>query len=132
MENIIISIEETNFKITDSPIEYSGFIIKTNQEEIKIGIENERSCCNEFGYLTSEDDLSDFIGASINNIVIVDKALNIKILHAVKYIDKGCAMFVNIETNKGTLQFVVYNYHDDYYGHDAVLISKQLTVEEVL
>ena len=32
----------------------------------------------------------------------------------------------------GYLQFVAYNSHNGYYGHEAVLISKQLNYEEDL
>ncbi len=41
-------------------------------------------------------------------------------------------MFVNLETNVGLLQFVAYNSHNGYYGHDAVLVSKQLNLTEAL
>lgn len=33
-------------------------------------------------------------------------------------------MFINIETTKGFLQFVVYNEHNGYYGHSVLLVSK--------
>jgi hypothetical protein len=39
---------------------------------------------------------------------------------------------VNIDTDRGQLQFVAYNEHNGYYGHNAVVVSKQLTHEECL
>ncbi len=38
-------------------------------------------------------------------------------------------MFVNLETNKGTLQFVAYNEHNGHYGHEAKVTCKQLACE---
>jgi tRNA(Ile2) C34 agmatinyltransferase TiaS len=45
---------------------------------------------------------------------------------------EGGVMFVNIETNEGTLQFVAYNEHNGYYGHIAKVQSMQLSHEVVL
>lgn len=39
-------------------------------------------------------------------------------------LDAGSAMFINVETTKGLLQFVAYNEHNGYYGHDVLLVSK--------
>jgi hypothetical protein len=36
------------------------------------------------------------------------------------------AMFVDIETDRGVLQFVAYNAHNGYYGHKARVQSTQL------
>ena len=41
-------------------------------------------------------------------------------------------MFVNVETDKGLLQFVAYNEHNGYYGHEACVISKHLNESEYL
>ena len=41
-------------------------------------------------------------------------------------------MFVNLETNKGTLQFVAYNEHSGYYGHEAKVQCTQLMHSETL
>lgn len=34
------------------------------------------------------------------------------------------AMFINVETTRGLLQFAAYNEHNGYYGHDVLLVSK--------
>jgi hypothetical protein len=39
-------------------------------------------------------------------------------------LDAGSAMFINVETTKGLLQFVAYNEHNGYYGHEVKLVSK--------
>lgn len=49
----ILKIEETSFDGKD------GFVITTDQQEIKLGIDNGQCCCENWGYFMSEDDLSD-------------------------------------------------------------------------
>ena len=39
-------------------------------------------------------------------------------------LDAGSAMFINVETTNGLLQFVAYNEHNGYYGHEVKLVSK--------
>jgi hypothetical protein len=39
----------------------------------------------------------------------------------------GNIMFVNLTTDRGALQFVAYNIHNGYYGHEATVTCKQLT-----
>ena len=39
-------------------------------------------------------------------------------------LDAGSAMFINVETTKGLLQFAAYNEHNGYYGHGVKLVSK--------
>lgn len=125
---IIKSIQEVhNKKLNRTDYsEYDGFLIKTDKQDIFIGIDNHQDCCEQFGYLTSEDNLKDFVGAQLNNIIKVDKALNSKILEQTNSLDEGSAIFVNLETSNGTLQFTVYNSHNGYYGHEAIVISKEL------
>lgn len=36
-------------------------------------------------------------------------------------LDAGSAMFINVETTRGLLQFAAYNEHN---GHDVLLVSK--------
>jgi len=39
------------------------------------------------------------------------------------YTDCGDAVFLNIRTNRGNLQFAVYNAHNGYYGHSAYVVG---------
>ena len=126
----IISIEEVGvFKDEKSYYNYEGYIIKTEDETIKLGISNMQSCCENFGYYMSEDNINEFIGAELINIELCDTALNVSKLDDCY---EGDNMFVNIITDKGTLQFVAYNQHNGYYGHDAVVISKNLNYNTYL
>lgn len=131
MKEIIESITECNFSHQNGSWkrDYCGYVIQTNKQDVKIGITDYQSCCESFGYLTSEDDMSYYIGAELVNVTITDDLLVTTDLYEVR---EGATMFVNIVTNKGTLQFVVYNCHNGYYGHDALVISEQLTHSECL
>ncbi|MBK6546417.1 MAG: hypothetical protein IPG12_14265 [Saprospiraceae bacterium] len=130
----ILRIEETTFKKTkDDWQSFDGFQIITDLQTIKIGISNDRSCCESFGCIITNDETKEFIGAELKSLAIVDTALkNNKKIKELEYLYCGGAMFVNLETSEGLLQFVAYNAHNGYYGHEAVLLSKQLNHEEQL
>jgi hypothetical protein len=133
----ILKIQEIEFKLkeTDSYYDtYGGYEIVTDQQTIRIGISNDAQCCENFGYVMSEDILTDFIGASLISISSVDEALNkVKIDTDEGDGDRSTScMFINFETSQGLLQFVAYNTHNGYYGHHAVLISNQLNKSETL
>jgi len=138
MKEIILRInEDCSFKKDkDDGNDYEGFIITTDKQDIKIGISRDQCCCETFGYFASEDDFSDFIGAEIIDITLTDTELKTDLCKKndveTEYMDEGELMFVNINTNKGTLQFVAYNMHNGYYGHNAIVISEQLKIEEIL
>ena len=112
---------------------FDGYQIVTNKQIIEIGISNHQSCCESFGYISSEDDFDDYIGQELVSIERVDTALNKDKIE--KYInldeewESGDAMFININTPIGTLQFAVYNSHNGYYGHEVYIKSNQLTIE---
>ena len=129
----ILRIDDIDFKTAENDWNsYEGFQIITDQQTIKIGISSGQCCCENFGCIVTNDDTSDFIGADLISVALVDTALNNKKIEDLEYLDEVGAMFVNIETSKGLLQFVAYNSHNGYYGHEAVLISKQLNTSEQL
>jgi hypothetical protein len=119
----IRSIEETSWNRKDSWYSsgYDGFVVTLEDDtQIKMGISNGQNCCEQWGYLISEDDLSEFVGAEYFSVEAVGEALE----HvAVKGGYEGGIMFININTSAGVLQFVAYNDHNGYYSHQAVLIE---------
>lgn len=128
----ILRIEETNFKTKENDRNsYEGFQIITDKQTIKLGISDGQSCCERSGYFMSEDDFTDFIGANLIELAITDTCLNTKKLESEELYSPEL-MFVNLNTDKGLLQFVAYNSHNGYYGHSAVVVSEQLNHEEVL
>ena len=132
MENIL-SIKETTFKKNDNDWrDYDGYEITTDKQIIKIGIDNLQNCCEQWGYFVTEDDLNEYIGANLISISKTDKMLNTE---RIKELEEDCetyTMFVTFETDNGSFQFVAYNSHNGYYGHDAIIISEQLNVVECL
>jgi hypothetical protein len=133
----IVSINEVENEKFKSP-QYSfddsgdGYVITTDKQIIKLLIDNGQGCCENWGYFMSEDDLGGFIGAEIIDISVTDTALKTEQLKDFDFDCGGGVMFVNINTDKGLLQFVAYNEHNGYYGHEAVVISEQLTHYECL
>lgn len=128
----ILRIEEATFKKEGSKYPtFEGYQIVTDKQTIKIGIENGQSCCEDWGYFMTEDDLTDFENAELISIDVVDTALRVEKLKELN-VESADTMFVNFNTTKGLLQFVAYNDHNGYYGHDAIIISQQVTNEVVL
>jgi hypothetical protein len=100
---------------------YEGYIVKTEDKEYKVLISNSQSCCESFGYLQSEDDLDEFIGAELLSVQTTDVGL---VKEEVEYgYDSGDIMFVDFNTNKGTFQLAVYNAHNGYYGHGIIITT---------
>lgn len=116
MNEIIEQINEI-----DNDSGYDGYEVVTNKQKISLVIDNDQSCCEQWGYFWCNDNTEEFVGSVLSDVKVVDTALNEQ-----KYKDnseggvyEGCVMFVNLETSKGTLQFVAYNEHNGYYGHTS-------------
>lgn len=132
MTEKIIKVEKGTFNCTDSKYEsQDGYTVITDKQSIFVGIDNEQSCCETWGHATSQDDLSEFDGAELYSIEVVDTALNVKSFDELELYEPN-VMFVNFQTSKGTFQIVMYNSHDGYYGHNAYLKSIQLDYETIL
>jgi hypothetical protein len=101
-----------------------GFDIITDRQTIRLHMEMRQYCCESPGYFLSEDNRWDFIGAHVLSVSVVDEALSTV---DVPDVYSGGVMFVNIETDKGLLQFVAYNAHNGYYGHTASVTCIQVT-----
>ena len=108
-----------------------GYRITTDKHTFLLLIDNGQSCCESWGYFSSEDDVNDFIGAELREVNVVDKALNVKAFEEnLPYgPDEGGAIFVNFETDRGTFQLTVYNAHNGYYGHEILLAKGEGIIE---
>lgn len=120
---------ETIQAINEISTSIDGFEVITDKQTITLGISNGQSCCENWGYFMSQDDFSDFIGATLLDVVIVNDCLDSTKLDGVY--EANC-MFVNLQTSKGLLQFVAYNSHNGYYSHTATVRSDQLNETEYL
>lgn len=106
-----------------------GYVVKTDQHTFYVLINNGQSCCENWGYFSSEDDHDQFIGANLLEVNLTDTALNTtKVEESDYYDDAGGIQFVNFVTDNGVFQLAVYNAHNGYYGH-SILVAKD---EEVL
>ena len=132
----IISIDCIDYwqhpHIEDRLIEADGYKITTNRQEIYILILGSQQCCETYGSFCSNDNPDDFIGAELVNICTTNTALETEVTSSedLSSIKEEDAIFVNLETNKGVLQFTVYNEHNGYYGHDVLIQSNQLNWED--
>ena len=127
----IISISKATFGEGKYDM-YDGYEVVTTEQRIRFGIENQQSCCESWGYFITNDETADFIDAELLSVSITDTCLNSKKLEEIDAGEYTNTMFVNLETSAGLLQFVAYNSHNGFYGHDAVLISTQLNTIETL
>jgi hypothetical protein len=130
--------EETQKNKFGSIVEI-GFIIETEKQIIKILIGEDAingGCCERSGYLTTNDNINDFIGSEFMGISVIDMELKEKQYPArmAKILGEKAeaegettdTMFVNITTSIGLLQFVAYNIHNGYYGHNAKVIFQTI------
>ncbi len=92
-------------------------------------IDDSEQCCEIFGgYFVYEDVISHFIGAELKYIYLTDISLSNHIVEKIEEMQnyyESCdyhnIQFINFETTKGVMQFIVYNCHNGYYGHDVVI-----------
>lgn len=115
------------FDDIENGISMEGFKIVTNKQTISILISSSQQCCENWGYkacsdkgiIETQDDLKDYIGAEILGIESVDTNSGEyeNLLGKLDTINCTFAEFVNVKTDKGLLQFTVYNAHNGYYGH---------------
>lgn len=112
-----------------------GYSIKTDKHEWYILIDNGQSCCESWGYITSDDNFDKYTGKELVEVKLTDKELNSKMLEGFEYgFDAGGIQFVDFKFSDGdVLQFAVYNGHNGYYGHD-ILVTKdnKILLNEVI
>lgn len=112
---------------------FDGHVVVTDKQRIMLGISNGQSCCEQTGYFWCNEKPEDFVGAELLGVTLTDKELNTELFKSgCNDFYEGGVMFVNFETDRGVLQFVAYNSHNGYYGHEAIVSSEQLTHSETL
>ena len=110
-------------EVTDVQLRMDGYeVVTDNGTNVRVMSSDGQSCCESWGYFTSEDDLTQFIGAELREVNLVDTALDVRRIKEVDdYLKEDDIQFVNFETNKGMFQLAVYNMHNGYYGHNIVV-----------
>jgi hypothetical protein len=119
-------------KIEEFDKDYAGYKITTDKQIITFSIYNNQCCCESYGYLSSDEFLDNFIGAELLSIKRVESVDGIINSYELNDLDCGDAIFINVETSEGLLQFAVYNAHNGYYGHSVKLESMQLKFEDCI
>lgn len=114
---------------------YLGYEIHTDQQVITVFISNSSGCCENWGFLTTEDTISEFIGSELLSLEVIDMDYKSHPLTKdgewyLEYEDVFC--FVDVNTSQGKLQFAIYNMHNGYYGHSVEIKSNQLNYSTVL
>ncbi len=110
---------------------WDGYKITTDTKVLLLLIDNSDQCCEDWGYITSEGGLTEFIGATINSHRFINSAdyndcgILLKKFNG-DYVDVLDCAFINIETDKGLLQFAVYTHHNGCYGHDIIFREEDI------
>lgn len=109
--------------------EMDGYKIETENHVFFVLIDNGQSCCESWGYMSSEEDHSRFIGAELIEVNLTDTALKKERVDESGYYesDGGGIQFVDFITDKGVFQLAVYNGHNGYYGH-GILVAKDCEI----
>lgn len=127
----------TNYESEDDPSLLTdenptcGYQIITSKRRIYVSIDNKPLCCEDWGYMSSEDDLSYYRDAELYDIKAVDSGLKVYCIKNDSH-EETNTFFVNFETSKGTFQIVMYNSHNGYYGHCVKVISVETIADGVI
>ena len=120
MSNKILKIEEGIWdkrgEHASEDSGYEGYLITTEKGKLVLGISAFTKCCEDSGYLMSEDKLDEFIGATLISYEPVGGPIK-----GSPDTGEACTYFVNLHTSKGLLQFTAYNEHEGFYGHDVMI-----------
>ena len=134
MNEKLLKIEEfKNYKSSEEDwATYEGYLITTDKRTIRIMVSDRSCCCEDWGHISSEDNIDDFIGSNIKELKYIeegswDETAPSRAANDIEYEDVFDCAFVNIITDKGLLQLTVYNHHNGYYGHDIRVIEKDIT-----
>lgn len=129
--NKVLEIKEVfNIEQANSFWNYDGYFVKTEKDTYYFLIENGQCCCEDWGYISSDEDLTKYIGKELVSIDIVDTGCN-KILDILKenYVEENECMFINLNFgDMSELQLAVYNSHNGYYGHGVLFIKNDKTI----
>ena len=101
----------------DDPDYRSNLILKFSDNTSILIKDTGQSCC-ELRYMTTDDNLADFIGATFVGMDI-KQALDIEEVD----IEEHEVQFLDINTSKGTFTMSTHNEHNGYYGGFSITIK---------
>lgn len=100
-----------------------GYVVTTDKHTFRILIDNDQSCCESWGYISSDDDFGKFIGRELLEVNATDTSRMKQGIEELSYLEEGGVQFVDFVTDRGVLQLAVYNGHNGYYGH-GILVAR--------
>lgn len=107
-----------------------GYRVTTTEQHIDLLIDAEGQCCEKFGYLWTNERPRDFVGATLlgvrSNGESIDGERSLDADYFDPHPNDRAAMFIDLLTDRGILQFVAYNEHNGSYEHLASVRSRQL------
>lgn len=130
MEKILSITEVEDYKLEDKKNSYydhyAGYVVVTSERTICILIDNQQNCCENWGYIASNDNFDEFINSDLLEVNLTDSNLITREAMFGEY-EEECdeAVFVTLETSNGKLQFAVYNSHNGYYGHNVKILERR-------
>lgn len=114
----ILSIDEN---YTSADLYSSGGIkIYTDEGDFTFIMNDQQSCCEQFGYVYTPNIVSDFIGSELLKVSEITTEFDANKAHGTDIIsdyDTATSHF-KIETSVGDILFTFYNSHNGYYSHD--------------
>lgn len=110
----------------------SGYVIITSQNIYELRIDNAEQCCENWGYMITEEDcMEKFIGSQLLLIKVTDNFYNTELLQDVNKLTlcdgNGGIIFITFCTTVGDFQITLYNEHDGYYGHTVEILVNNIT-----
>jgi hypothetical protein len=103
MEKEIITDVDLDYKDSGNGDRWIGIKIKTTHQEIILLIDDHHRCCEDYGYYIKPE--TDLIGAELKTIGWGRD----------QYSENEAV--IDIETDRGVVQAVLYNHHNGYYPH---------------
>lgn len=98
---------------------YEGYRIKTEQDNIKFVVDNSKNVGELWGYLSTPEDLKDYIGAEYLGYTS-DSRDKTKVSNNIERLSN--CQFLNIKTSNGDIDFAVYNACGNFYHKETLLI----------
>jgi len=88
--------------------------------QYRLLIGRQDKCCEITGYMTTEDNLDYYIGATLYQLEVLEWREG----DVVGEHTAGGSIFLDLRTSKGVLQLAVYNEHNGYYSH-PITVEKE-------
>lgn len=120
--------------------EFCGYKIKTNLRTLYLIVNSYKQCCESFGYscvsegvIITEDDIETFLQADLIDLDVSTENNQIKSLLKERFglYETIYAVFIDVKTSKGVLQFTLYNSHNGWYGHEAYIYDTSKELDSV-